>query len=51
MLDKAEWHFNQRSFIEFDPISIPHQYKKKQDIEIGWTAHHTSLYSTIANVT
>ncbi|MFN8807573.1 MAG: DUF2400 family protein, partial [Bacteroidota bacterium] len=35
MLDKAEWHFNQRSFIEFDPISIPHQYKKKQDIEIA----------------
>lgn len=35
MLDEAEWHFNQRSFIEFDPISVPHQFKKKQDIEIA----------------
>ncbi len=32
--------YNRSSFIEDDPISIPHRYKKKQDIEIAafWTA-------------
>ena len=27
--------FNQPSFIEKDPVSIPHQFRKKQDIEIA----------------
>jgi len=27
--------YNQLSFIETDPISIPHQYKRKNDIEIA----------------
>ena len=27
--------FNQPGFIELDPVSIPHQFKKKQDIEIS----------------
>lgn len=27
--------FNRPGFIELDPISIPHQYQKKQDIEIA----------------
>lgn len=32
--------FNQSGFIELDPVSIPHQYSKLQDIEIMgfWTA-------------
>jgi len=39
LLEQA-WHFNQSSFIENDPISIPHSFSKKQDIEISgfWTA-------------
>ncbi len=34
-LDSKVEKFNQVQFIELDPISIPHQYKKKQDIEIA----------------
>ena len=34
-LDAKVEQFNRRGFIENDPISIPHQYKKKQDIEIA----------------
>lgn len=32
--------YNRTSFIENDPISVPHQFQKKQDIEIAgfWTA-------------
>lgn len=26
--------FNQKGFIELDPVSIPHQYSRLQDIEI-----------------
>ena len=39
LLEQA-WRFNQSSFIENDPISIPHSFSKKQDIEISgfWTA-------------
>lgn len=39
-LDRLEEHYNNGSFIESDPISIPHQYTLKQDIEITafWTA-------------
>lgn len=39
LLSKAE-EYNQLGFIEFDPISIPHSYTKKQDIEITafWSA-------------
>jgi uncharacterized protein (TIGR02757 family) len=34
-LDSKVEQFNRPNFIELDPISIPHQYKKKQDIEIA----------------
>ncbi len=34
-LDKKVEQFNQPSFIEDDPISIPHRFTKKQDIEIA----------------
>ena len=39
-LDSLVEQFNHPSFIENDPISIPHQFSKKQDIEIigFWTA-------------
>lgn len=39
-LDKLVEEFNHPSFIENDPISIPHEFTKKQDIEIigFWTA-------------
>jgi len=40
LLDKKYEKYNQLSFIETDPISIPHQFSLKQDIEIMafWTA-------------
>lgn len=34
-LDTKAYQFNQPEFIEDDPISIPHTFKKKQDIEIA----------------
>lgn len=34
-LDKKVIEYNQPSFIVNDPISIPHQFKKQQDIEIS----------------
>jgi uncharacterized protein (TIGR02757 family) len=34
-LDTKVDQFNRPDFIELDPISIPHQYKRKQDIEIA----------------
>lgn len=34
-LDEKVELFNRPSFIEYDPISIPHQFTKKQDIEIA----------------
>lgn len=34
-LDEKTEKFNQPGFIEFDPISIPHAFSKKQDIEIS----------------
>lgn len=34
-LDKKVKEYNQPSFIEHDPISIPHLFSKKQDIEIA----------------
>ncbi|MES2836914.1 MAG: TIGR02757 family protein [Bacteroidota bacterium] len=34
-LDEKVFQYNQTSFIEEDPISIPHRYTKKQDIEIA----------------
>jgi uncharacterized protein (TIGR02757 family) len=34
-LDKKVKLFNQTSFIKNDPISIPHRFSKKQDIEIS----------------
>src|SRR5688572_8953515 len=34
-LDSKSEQFNQRSFIANDPISIPHQYSVRQDIEIA----------------
>jgi uncharacterized protein (TIGR02757 family) len=35
LLDSKVDQFNRPEFIEHDPISIPHQFKKKQDIEIA----------------
>ena len=39
-LDECVELYNQPTFIELDPISIPHQYQRLQDIEITgfWTA-------------
>ena len=34
-LDEQVERFNCTEFIEFDPISIPHQFQKRQDIEIA----------------
>jgi uncharacterized protein (TIGR02757 family) len=34
-LDGKVEEFNNTNFIELDPVSIPHRYKKKQDIEIA----------------
>src|SRR3569832_93867 len=34
-LDRKVPEYNQLSFIEPDPISIPHSFSKKQDIEIA----------------
>jgi len=34
-LDQKVTRYNQPGFIEHDPISIPHRFKKKQDIEIA----------------
>ena len=35
LLDEAIDRYNRLSFIELDPISIPHRFKKKQDIEVS----------------
>ena len=34
-LDKKAVRYNQRDFIAHDPISIPHRFNRKQDIEIS----------------
>ena len=34
-LDAKVLEFNQPGFIPFDPISVPHQYTRRQDIEIA----------------
>lgn len=34
-LDEKVAQFNKPEFIDFDPVSIPHVYRKKQDIEIA----------------
>lgn len=34
-LDRQVFEFNSQSFIEHDPISIPHKYHRKEDIEIS----------------
>ena len=33
-LDEKAAKYNCSDFIELDPISIPHQFSKKEDIEI-----------------
>jgi uncharacterized protein (TIGR02757 family) len=35
ILDECIVRYNNLSFIEHDPISIPHRYKKKKDIEVS----------------
>src|SRR3989344_9529128 len=35
LLEDKHDKFNRVSFIESDPISIPHQFSKKEDIEIA----------------
>jgi len=52
LLDDRVTLYNQPSFIENDPISIPHQYTRLQDIEITalWTAVFSwGLRKTIIN--
>ena len=34
-LDEKSFQYNQKTFIDSDPIQIPHQYTKKEDIEIS----------------
>jgi len=34
-LEEKVMEYNRPSFIEYDPISIPHMFSKKQDIEIS----------------
>ncbi len=43
LLDEKYFQFNTTAFIETDPISIPHQFSKKEDIEIA-----SLLVATIA---
>lgn len=43
LLDEKYFQFNNSAFIETDPISIPHQFSKKEDIEIA-----SLLVATIA---
>jgi uncharacterized protein (TIGR02757 family) len=43
LLDEKYYQFNNIAFIETDPISIPHQFSKKEDIEIA-----SLLVATIA---
>lgn len=43
LLDEKYFQFNNINFIETDPISIPHQFTKKEDIEIA-----SLLVATIA---
>ncbi len=40
LLDDCVERFNQPNFLDNDPISVPHRFTKKQDIEIAafWTA-------------
>jgi hypothetical protein len=35
LMNALEKHYNQTHFIELDPVSIPHQFSKRQDIEIA----------------
>jgi uncharacterized protein (TIGR02757 family) len=35
MLETKYYQYNNRSFIDHDPIKIPHKFNKKQDIEIS----------------
>lgn len=34
-LDEKYWEYNQHSFIDNDPVSIPHLFDQKEDIEIA----------------
>jgi hypothetical protein len=34
LLEEKSAQYNRPDFIAFDPISIPHRFSKKQDIEI-----------------
>jgi hypothetical protein len=34
-LDQKVSDYNQHNFIELDPVSVPHLFSKKQDIEIS----------------
>lgn len=35
LLEEKFHQYNRRDFIEKDPVSVPHQFRKKQDIEIA----------------
>ena len=34
-LNEKSFQYNQKSFIESDPIQVPHVFTKKEDIEIA----------------
>jgi len=48
-LDQKVEQYNVEGFIELDPVSIPHRYSKKQDVEI--TAFWTSILAWGQRVT
>jgi len=48
-LDQKVEEYNVEGFIELDPVSIPHRYEKKQDVEI--TAFWTSILAWGQRVT
>ena len=43
LLDQKVEEFNNPSFIQKDPISVPHQFKRKEDIEL--VAFWTSMFA------
>lgn len=35
LLEEKAFQYNQRFFIDYDPVSIPHRYERKEDIEVA----------------
>ena len=49
-LDEKQEEYNQPCFIESDPISIPHQFDKKEDIEIAGFLSATIAWGNRASI-